>query len=277
MNIQTFKGSDITKVSLAAQAALGEDAMILRTRVIRSRPSPLVEIVAVAATDVERLRRRIEPKPLPIPGAVQRPRPLVVALVGPTGAGKTTTLAKLAVNPAAFGGWKVGLLTIDTFRTGALEQLESYAAITGMPLEVVYSPEEVAGAMERLSSCDVILVDSPGRSPRHPAQNAAWMDLLKATNPDEVHLALPASIRLEVASAALDAYDALGVTHLIVTKLDEVVEDAGVADVAVELRLPTRWITDGQEIPVDLHPAVGRVLSALAGYSTSANAARIPA
>ena len=251
--------------------------MILRTRVIRSRPSSLVEIVAVAATDVERLRRRIEPRPLETPGAVQRARPLVVALVGPTGAGKTTTLAKLAVNPAAFGGWKVGLLTIDTFRTGALEQLESYAAITGMPLEVVYSRDEVAGAMERLAGCDVILVDSPGRSPRHPAHNAAWMDLLKAIGPDEVHLVVPASVRLEVATVALDAYDALGVTHLIISKLDEVVEDAGVADIAVELRLPARWITDGQEIPVDLHTAIGRVLSSLAGYSAGIGSARMSA
>ncbi|MEX0912890.1 MAG: hypothetical protein WD737_10505 [Gemmatimonadota bacterium] len=278
MNIQTFKGSDIKKVSLAAQAALGEDAMIVRTRVIRSRNMPQVEVVAAAAGDVQRLRRRLEPRTLQSPAsAARRGRPLVLALAGPTGAGKTTTLAKLAVHPAAFGSWNVGVLTIDTFRTGAVDQLESYTSVTGIPLEVVYAQEEVEGALERLGACDLILVDSPGRSPRHPERNAVWMDLLRAIGPDEVHLVIPASIRLEAAVAALDAYDRLGVTHLLLTKLDEVFEDAGVADAAVDLRLPARWITDGQEIPLDLHAAVPRILSSLAGYTGGTAALRIPA
>lgn len=277
MNIQTFRGRDIRRVTLAAEEALGADAMIVSTRVLRTQP-PQVEVVAAAAGDVERFRRRIEPTPLRAPSAdARRGRPLVVALVGPTGAGKTTTLAKLAVHPGAFGGWRVGLLTIDTFRTGALEQLEGYARVMGLPLEVVYASDEVGPALERLASCDVVLVDSPGRSPKNPEQNQAWMELLTEIGPDEVHLVVPAPMRLDAAVAALDSYDALGITHLLLTKLDEVVEDAGVADAAVEMRLQTRWVTDGQEIPVDLHAAVPRLLASIAGYSGAAAPLRVPA
>jgi flagellar biosynthesis protein FlhF len=264
MNIQTFRGPDLQRVSHAVQQALGDDAMIVQTRVIRTRPTSQIEVVAVAAEDVSRLRRRLEPAPLN-PGS-GRERPLVLALAGPTGAGKTTTLAKLAVHPAAFGEWKVGLLTIDTFRVGAVEQLDSYAQIASLPLEVVYATDEITGALKRLAGCDVILVDTPGRSPRHPDRNAAWMELLAELRPDEVHLVLPASIRLEVAFSALGAYEGAGVSHLLLTKLDEVVADAGVADAAVDLRLPSRWLTDGQEIPADLHSAPPRILAGLGAY-----------
>ena len=127
MNIQTFRGRDIKRVSAAVEEALGADVIIVHTKVIRTRPSQ-VEIVAAPGSDILRLRQRLEAKSLESPDTGDRVRPLIVALVGPTGSGKTTTLAKLAVNPAAFGGVKVGLLTIDTFRTGGLEQLESYCA-----------------------------------------------------------------------------------------------------------------------------------------------------
>lgn len=276
MNIQTFRGRDIRRLTLAAEAALGADAMIVRTTVLRTNP-PQVEVLAASGEDMERLRRRIEPTPLRTPAGGNLGRPLTIALVGPTGAGKTTTLAKLAANPNAFGGWKVGLLTIDTFRTGALEQLESFAQVMSLPLEVVYSADEVAAAMERLERCDVVLVDSPGRSPRHPEHNRAWTELLGKIAPDEIHLVIPAPMRLDAAIATLDAYEALGVSHLLLSKLDEVPDDAGVADAAVEMRLPARWITDGQEIPIDLHTAVPRILQSVAGYTGGLSGMRIPA
>src|SRR5690606_37650306 len=117
-----------------------------------------------------------------------------------TGAGKTTTLAKLATNPAAFGEWKVGVLTLDTYRAGALEQLMAFADAAGLPLEVAYEAAEVPGALKRLSRCDVVLVDTPGRSPRSVELNARWSSSLDALAPDEVHLVVPASLRPDLAS-----------------------------------------------------------------------------
>src|SRR5690606_35367384 len=113
--------------------------------------------------------------------------------------------------------------------------------------------------------------DSPGRSPRHEEHNAAWMGLVEALNPDEVHLVVPASMRIDAAIAALSSYGELQLSHLLVTKLDEVSDDAGLADAAVEMHLPTRWVTDGQDIPVDLHAAVQRILGSLGGYSAAAH------
>ncbi|MDZ7630603.1 MAG: hypothetical protein U5K74_04380 [Gemmatimonadaceae bacterium] len=87
----------------------------------------------------------------------------MIALVGPTGAGKTTTIAKLAANVHAFGTWRVGMITLDTFRVAGLEQIATYAEITGCPLEVAYDSEDAARAIAQLTSVDVILVDTPGR------------------------------------------------------------------------------------------------------------------
>lgn len=256
MRVETFRGPDLGSVSERVRAALGEEAMIVRTRVL----SGAVEVVAAAAHDVERLRGRLEPLPLPQGRAG---RPCVVALVGPTGAGKTTTAAKLAVHPGAFGRRRVGLLTLDTYRVGALEQLQTYAEIAGLPLEVAYHAREVPEALKRLRDREVVLVDTPGRSPRAQELNAGWRDLLAAVGPDEVHLVLPATVRADVALAALDAYEPFGTTHLLLSKLDEVPGEAGVAELAFRLDLPARWVTDGQEIPADLHRAGGRILASL--------------
>ena len=118
MRLETFRGPDLGAVSERAYAVLGRDAMIVRTRVLREGDRTVVEVTATPAHEVERLRAQLAPERLPLPG--ERGRPFVLALVGPTGAGKTTTAAKLATHPAAFGSWRVGLLTLDTFRVGAV-------------------------------------------------------------------------------------------------------------------------------------------------------------
>ena len=278
LRLATFRGRDVQSAGEAVRAALGEHAMILRVSAAREGHSAFVEIVAAAGAEVERFSTRLEAGPLPDPRADgEDGRPLVVALVGPAGAGKTTTLAKLATHPHAFGDWKVGILTLDTFRMGAIGELRGYAEIAGLPLEVAYDEDEVDEAMLHLDECDVVLVDTPGRRARGRERSARWSSLLHQARPDEVHLVVPASMRPEAAAIARDGLRGLGVSHFLLTKLDEVDADRGVAEIALELPLPARWITEGQELPGCVFAAPARIVTALADLSEPASGLRISA
>jgi flagellar biosynthesis protein FlhF len=191
-------------------------------------------------------------------------RPWVVALVGPTGAGKTTTIAKLATNPLAFGNCRVGLIGLDTYRVGAVEQLETYADLADLPVEIAYSEAEVTRAVARLHDCEIVLVDTPGRGPRNTADTEAihaWLALLA---PDEVHLTLPAAQLPAVTRRMVRAYDHFGVTHLLATKLDEYPAETAIFTIAQEHARRMRWVTDGQEVPGDLRAAAEEMARALA-------------
>jgi flagellar biosynthesis protein FlhF len=274
MRLERFRGPDLASVSKRARQSFGDDVMIVHTRIVGTDGTPMIEVTAADAGEVERFTARLTPGPLPTRRRTAAGvRPSIIALVGPTGAGKTTTVAKLAVHPLALGTLRVGLLTLDTFRAGALEQLGMYAEVAGIPLEIAYDAADVAGAMDRLQHCDAIIVDTPGRSPRtdrrHGDANARvahWRTLLDAIAPDEVHLALPATVRADIAVGGRDAFDADGnmpVTHLLLTKLDEVPREAGVAELASAISLPARWVADGQEIPADLAVGAPRILKSL--------------
>ena len=261
------RGRDLAAVAVRAREAFGEEAVVLGTRVLRRGRDPLVEVVAAAASDVERFERRLTAAPLPTaPG-----RPTVVALVGPSGAGKTTTVAKLAVGAAAFAARRVGLLTLDTWRAGAVAQLDAYATVAALPLEVAYDARDAAQGLARLtgSGCDVVLVDTPGRGPRDGAAGADddWRAMLAALAPDEVHLTLPATLRERVADAVRERHEPLGVTHALLTQLDEAPDEEGVTELAARLALPVRWVSDGQAVPHDLHPGVPRLLQTLGGFA----------
>ncbi|MCE2901269.1 MAG: hypothetical protein ACK6DP_19455 [Gemmatimonas sp.] len=262
---ERFRGADLTRVADRARRTLGDDVMILHTRTIRDGGVPMVEVLAAPSTAIDRVRARLEPAPLPSPIRVAGDRPYCIALVGPTGAGKTTTAAKLAVRRGTFGAARGGLLTIDTYRVGGMEQLATYADLAAIPFEVVYDAREVDAAMKRLTeTCDVLIVDTPGRSPASAELTERWRSLLDAIAPDEVHLVLPASLRADLAIDIGRAYRATrahcGATHLLLSKLDEVPRETGVTDLALSLDLPARWITDGQDVPADLKPGVPRLL-----------------
>jgi len=271
MRFESFRGTDLRRVFDEARQALGDDAVIVRSHIGRESGHARVEVIAARAEDVERLRTRLSPEAPSLPRAVGgrgRFGPFVIALVGPTGAGKTTTAAKLALHPEAFGEQRVGLLTLDTFRVGAIEQMQAFAEIAELKLEVVYDEREAIGALKRLDDCDVVIVDTPGRGPRSRDDSARWQALLKPLAPDEVHLVVPATIRTDVAIALRDVYAPCGPTHVLISKSDEAPEDGGLAALAASLDLPSRWMTDGQAIPDDLR-AARRILATLGAGSAA--------
>lgn len=283
---ERFRGADISRVSERARRTLGDDVMILHTRTVREGGVPMVEVLAAPSASIDGVRARLTPAPLPTTLRKADGRPFCIALVGPTGAGKTTTAAKLAVKRGLFGAGRCGLLTIDTYRVGGMEQLATYADLADVPFEVVYDEKEVDAAMKRLSAqCEVIIIDTPGRSPNKAELTERWRSLLDAIRPDEVHLVLPASLRADLAvdigrnySAAKSALGGShrGATHLLITKLDEVPRETGVADLALSLGMPTRWIADGQDVPADLGAGVPRLLRSW-GLSADAEPDWMPA
>lgn len=266
MGPERFCGADLSQVSERARRSLGEDVMILHTRTVRDGGVPLVEVLAAPASLIDRTRARLEPAPFPTGMRSADGAPYRIALVGPTGAGKTTTAAKLAVRRAMFGAARPGLLTIDTYRVGGMEQLSTYAELGNVPFEVVYDASEVPAAMRRLSNCDVIIIDTPGRSPASAELTERWRTLLDTIAPHETHLVMPASLRQDLAIDIARGYKPTrqhcGATHILLSKIDEVPRESGIADLAMSLDLPTRWVTDGQDVPSDLKPGVSRILRA---------------
>lgn len=263
MRLESFRARDLSSVARRAEAVFGDEAVVLQTRTIRENGESTVEVVAASAADVDAFRRQLTAAPLPEPAARHGDRPYVIALVGPTGAGKTTTIAKLISNAHGFSTWTVGLLTLDTFRVAGLEQIATYAEIAGCPLEVAYDVDDAQRAMEQLQRCDVVLIDTPGRSPKAGARDEEWWPMLRALQPDEIHLVLPAGLRLDVAESAHNTHAELRPTHQLLTKLDDVPNDTGVAELAGVLALPARWLTDGLHVPADLKSAPPSILASL--------------
>lgn len=244
------------------RAELGDDALVLHTHT----RSGEVEVVATTNSEMERFGAALESPP---PRRKSGRRSRVVALVGPTGSGKTTTAAKLALSDLAFGGSRVGLVSLDTYKIGAFDQIQTYADLADLPLDVLSDPKEARAALTRLSTCDVVLVDTPGRTPKATPSESGWRATLGALEPDEVHLVLSAGIRDHVADGFRQHYSDLGVTHLLLTKLDEVPDEIGVARLADRMNLPTRWLTDGQVVPDDIDTAPDRLLASALGRSAA--------
>ena len=262
MRLERFRGRDLATVYRDVSRTLGDDAMIAHSRVVRDAGQTYIEVVAVDAVEIARFRRQLAP-PAPSvlqPGATRRDRPYAVALVGPTGGGKTLTAQKLAVHDDAFGAKRAGLLALDPDRAGAFDRLLHFADTNDLDIEIVHDLKGLRSAQRRLASCDVIVIDTPGCSPR--SDRAIWRAMLRELAPDETHLVFPATTRFDLAAAVRDDAESLGVTHALLTKLDEVPSDANVAMLASELGLPARWITDGQRPASDLRTAAPTIISA---------------
>ncbi len=179
----------------------------------------------------------------------------VVALVGPTGVGKTTTIAKLAANFRLRDGIKIGLVTVDTFRVAAVEQLRTYAEIIDLPMKVVTSPLEMRRTLDELVGLDLILIDTGGRSPRDELKIQELKALLAEAQVDEVHLVLSLTAGVSYLKAACEKFTAVNTTALILTKLDEAAGMGSLMTAARKLPLPVSYLTTGQDVPDDIECA----------------------
>lgn len=185
---------------------------------------------------------------------VPRGKRWVAALVGATGVGKTTSLAKLAAG-FRLQHRRVGLVTVDTYRVGAVDQLRTYAEIMDLPMEVASSPRDMREAMARLSHCEVVLIDTAGRSPRDPHQMRELGALLGAACPDEVHLVAGATSEFDSLRSALERFTQAGANRLLLTKTDEVARPGKLLSFLLECPLPLGYVTIGQNVPEDIRPA----------------------
>jgi flagellar biosynthesis protein FlhF len=187
--------------------------------------------------------------------------PKVVALVGPTGVGKTTTIAKLAAHHALVLKQRVGLITMDTYRIAAVEQLRAYSQIIGIPLEVAHAQSDVIPALQRLSECDMVLVDTAGRSQRNAMQVNELKSLVAATG-CEAHLVLPASTRERDILDQIERFASVGIDRLLFTKLDETTSYGTLFNVAASTSLPLSYFSTGQKVPEDLEAVTAEGLIA---------------
>ena len=179
----------------------------------------------------------------------------VVALVGPTGVGKTTTVAKLAANFKLAHGIRPGLVTVDTYRIAAVEQLRTYAEIIDLPLAVANAPGEMRRAIDELGDVDLVLIDTAGRSPRDEVKIRELADFLAAAQPDEVHLVLSAVAGERSLRAAVERFAVVHADRLILTKLDEADGLGGVLAILGHADRPVSYLTTGQAVPDDIEPA----------------------
>ncbi len=194
----------------------------------------------------------------------------VAALVGPTGVGKTTTIAKLAANFRLKEKRRVGLITVDTYRIAAVEQLRTYADIIDLPMLVVSSPREMREAVDRMSHLDLVLMDTAGRSPRDEVRVQELRTFLEEATADEVHLVLSSVAATRTLEETAQRFTAIGATSLILTKLDEATGLGSVLPMLRSSGLPLSYLTNGQNVPDDIETAEARRVAAmiLAGHVT---------
>lgn len=206
----------------------------------------------------DRLRRQIASH-IPTVAGDAEPRgereARVIAMIGPTGVGKTTTIAKLAANYKLRRGMRVGLITIDTYRIAAVDQLQTYAEIIEVPLRTVLSPKELKQGLYALRRMDVVLIDTTGRSHNDLLRLSQLRSFLDAAGADEVHLVVSAASSWRCMQGVLGHFGPLGANRVVVTKLDEAAGYGPVLNVGYSGIGPIAYITAGQEVPDDIAPA----------------------
>ena len=239
--------------------------MLLQHGVTRKRAASLVHAAASRGdlrafrsprVFLERLKMEIR-RELSVTGgiALEAGKRKVVALVGATGVGKTTNLAKLGALYSVQERARVGVITTDTYRVAATDQLEVYAGIIDVTMHVVHDATEMRSALRAFSDRDLVLIDTAGGSPFNRPQMTEIRDLIEAAQPDEVHLLVSANTAIEDARDAITHFSILKPTSLFFTKLDETRRYGPLYSLAAEAGLPLSYLSVGQNVPDDIMPA----------------------
>lgn len=181
--------------------------------------------------------------------------PRIVALIGATGVGKTTTLAKIAARFVLEQGVSVALITADTYRISAVEQLKTYSDIIGLPLDIVYSPAELRTAIQKHRNKQLVLIDTAGRSQYNEYQMQELKDLLDVEPAIEKHLVLSATTKEEDAKEILEKFSVCQPDRVLFTKTDETKSLGFIVNLLYRQKIGLSYLTNGQSVPDDIVPA----------------------
>lgn len=187
----------------------------------------------------------------------------IVHFVGPTGVGKTTTIAKIAADYVLNRKIPIGFLTIDTYRIAAVEQLRTYANILGVPIEVVFSPQEFNQAIQRLAHCSLIFMDTAGRNYLNPMHLSELKPFLQHGLACETYIVLSAVTKGDDLQVLSHQFSTLPNRKLILTKLDETSTYGNLFNLLHQSSIPLAYVTNGQTVPDDLLAADAEQLTDL--------------
>lgn len=182
-------------------------------------------------------------------------KPSVYMFLGPTGVGKTTTLAKIAAKLTLVDNKKIGLITADTYRIAAVEQLKTYSEILGIPLEVIYEAGELEEALYKFRDKDYILIDTAGRSHKSKELKSDYDELIKFLDSVKVFLVMSMTTSYKDMKSIIESYDFLDDYRLLFTKLDEATSYGNILNLKVVTGKPLSYFTIGQSVPDDIEEA----------------------
>lgn len=194
-------------------------------------------------------------------GAVTKPikiirgEQMIAAMVGPTGVGKTTTIAKLAAVGGLKNGRKLGMITLDDKRIGAVQELEVYSRIFDVPMEVASTRRQLEQSLYNLRRKDVILIDTPGISRNENALLRRMQDLLQSVKSAEIHLLMSATTREKDFKTILNRFKVMNINKLIFTRLDDSTEYGDLLNQLIDTRIPASYFADGPQVPENIEVA----------------------
>jgi flagellar biosynthesis protein FlhF len=177
------------------------------------------------------------------------------AFIGPTGVGKTTTIAKIAALNALSTGKKVGLITIDTYRIGAVEQLKIYADILGIPFSAINNLGDIKPTMEKFNDCDLIFIDTTGRSIKNVMQLSELKLYLDNIRPDKTYLTMSMTTKYNDMLGILEGFSSINYDSIVLTKFDETTTYGSIVNIAYKTNTPISYIATGQSVPNDIERA----------------------